>query len=144
MNSITLNASPAVLALASFSLSDGTPVTFSKITTKDRIQVRLPDSHPFSNGDPLKIFGRDGRHYKNLTDLTLLVAPSAADAPAAAPTAAAPTSAEDVYFEVMDVQFATLADAKAEAISLLDDDNDPVVIYAVTRRKVGSVGFTAS
>jgi hypothetical protein len=54
------------------SLSDGTPVEFSKITSKGNVQVRVPTSHPELGDDPLRIFRLDGTHYKDETDLTLV------------------------------------------------------------------------
>ncbi len=63
-------------------LSDGTPVTLVKVTSRGNYQVRLPDSHPFAAGQENgRIFkARSGIHYKNQTDLRLTN-----DAPAAAP-----------------------------------------------------------
>jgi len=63
-----------------FSLSDGTPVVFVEVTSKDNIQVVLPKNHPDANGDRLKIFRRDGSHYKDELDITLIATPRAASA----------------------------------------------------------------
>lgn len=112
-------------------LSDGTPVTFVKVTNKDNIQVRLPDDHPFSNGDPLKIFKRDGTHYKGLTDLTLEFGSAAVPAaPAAAPISGT--------FDVNGMFFSNLDEAKAEAMDLFRETGDTVTIY--TRQPVAKVG----
>lgn len=54
-----------------FILSDGTPVVFLGITSKDNIQVVFPKDHPETNGDRIKIFRRDGTHYKDELDVTL-------------------------------------------------------------------------
>ena len=113
-------------------LSDGTPVTFVKVTSKDNIQVRLPDSHAFSDGDPLKIFKRDGTHYKGLTDLTLV-----ATATAAAP--AAPAAAQiSGTFDVGGMFFSNLDEAKAEAMDLFLNAAATAKIY--TRQAVAKVG----
>lgn len=122
-----LNAASVALAL-----SDGTPVDFVKITSKDNIQVRVPTTHDLGD-DPLRIFRRDGTHYKNKTDLTL-VATSAA-APAAAPAPAA-----GVTYLVGDAAFASLDDAKAEAIDLFRDSGETIAIFK--QEIVGSVGFS--
>lgn len=53
-----------------FKLSDGTVVEFVKFTRRDNIQVRLPIDHHNSD-DTLRIFKRDGSHYKDEIDLTL-------------------------------------------------------------------------
>jgi hypothetical protein len=69
-------------------LSDGTPVTFVKVTSRGNFQVRLPDGHAFAEGQENgRIFSpTSGRHYKGRTDLTLTnEAPVAASAPAVGP-----------------------------------------------------------
>jgi hypothetical protein len=67
-------------------LSDGTPVTFVKTTSRGRFQVKLPDNHPFAAGqDNGRIFDpTTGAHYKRNTNLTLTNT-----APVAAATSAA-------------------------------------------------------
>ena len=105
-----------------FALSDGTPVTFVKITSKDRIQVRVPDDHPLAGQDDggadptLRIFNRDGSHFKDRTSLTLSATPKASAADPA-PTAAAQKT---VYF-VGGGEYANLDDALASA-----DDGDEI------------------
>jgi len=111
-------------------LSDGTPVTFVKVTSKDNIQVRLPDSHDFTGDDPLKIFKRDGTHYKGLTDLTLVATAAAPAAPAAAQISGT--------FDVGGMFFSNLDEAKAEAMDLFRETGDTVTIYA--RQAVAKVG----
>lgn len=69
-----------------FVLSDGTPVDFVKITSKDRIQVRLPETHDYADDD-LRIFRRDGNHYQDLMGGITL---SATAKTVAAPTAGIP------------------------------------------------------
>lgn len=130
------------IATAALTLSDGTPVTFNKVTSKGNIQVRLPDSHAFTNGDPLKIFRPDGTHYKNATDLTL-VANTAPVAVAAdpAPVAAAQTSAT---YEVDGDFFEDLDDAKQEATDIFQSTGVTTSIYVTERRLVGTVGFVAA
>lgn len=86
----TVNASNA--ADFNFALSDGTPVVFTKITTKNNIQVRLPDTHYLADDDALRIFNRDGNHFKDATDgLTLVATLKTQDTPVA-PT---PTPSND-------------------------------------------------
>lgn len=54
-----------------FSLSDGTPVSFVKITSKGNIQVR----NPADLDDDLRIFRRDGSHFRDELDVTLRATP---------------------------------------------------------------------
>lgn len=75
-----------------FKLSDGTIVDFVKITSKDNIQVRLPASHPDAAADPLRIFRRDGSHYKDNMDVTLSAVAKPVAKPADTP---APVAAND-------------------------------------------------
>ena len=88
---LTQSRPASTVALA---LSDGTPVEFNKITSKDNIQVRVPTSHDLGD-DPLRIFRRDGTHYKDdANGLTLVATAIDATATAAVPTAApAPAAA---------------------------------------------------
>lgn len=86
------NITEANAADFDFRLSDGTLVEFSKVTGKNNIQVRLPDSHPDGAIDPLRIFRRDGSHYKDDMNVTLSATPKAA---AATPTAAPVVAAND-------------------------------------------------
>ena len=131
-----------VTAQTALALSDGTSVEFVKITSKDNIQVRLPTSHPLGADDPLRIFRRDGTHYKNETDLTLLaVAPAAALAAAAASAAA--VANDNRYYEVEGATFDNFDDAKNEAIDLFRDGGNDVEIIAISRTVVGKVGFTS-
>ena len=142
-------ASAATVALA---LSDGTPVEFVKITSKDNIQVRVPTSHNELGDDPLRIFRRDGTHYNDETDLTLVAtavdaaAPATAAAiPAPATTAAAPIASanDNVTYTVDGQDFANLDDAKREALDIyLSDPTDNVEIVATFTKVVGVVGFT--
>ena len=140
-----LNAATVALAL-----SDGTPVEFSKITSKDNIQVRIPASHALGD-DPLRIFRRDGSHYKDQTELTLVATPI--DATAAAPAAATPAPAapaaapsiasnDNVTYTVAGNDFDNLEDAKQEAMDLYDGSAN-VEIVATFTKVVGVVGFTA-
>lgn len=120
-------------------LSDGTPVDFVKITSKDNIQVRVPSDHAELGSDPLRIFRRDGTHYKDATDLRLVTAavPTAAPAPAAAQISAN----DDTTYEVDGATFSSLAEAKQEAIDLFDGTYN-IDIIATTRKVVGTVGFS--
>lgn len=138
MNLNNLTASNA--ASFALALSDGTPVEFVKVTSKDNIQVRVPASHDELGDDPLRIFRRDGTHYKGATDLTL-VATAAADTPASAADTAAPSANDNVVYTVDGCDFDDLEDAKAEAIDIYDGSKN-VEIVATTRRVVGVVGFT--
>ena len=53
-------------------LSDGTPVTLVKVTSRGNFQVRVPATHPLGAEDSLRIFKpTDGSHYKGRTNLTL-------------------------------------------------------------------------
>ena len=133
----------ATLASAALALSDGTPVEGVKITSKDNIQVRVPASHPLGAADPLRIFRRDGSHYKNQTSIRLVA--TAADAPAAPAPAAAPAAAsnDNTVYEVEGSTFDNLADAKQEAIDIFKDDGSNVQIVAISRKVVGVVGFTS-
>lgn len=66
-----------------FALSDGTPVTFVKITSKNNIQVRIPEGHDLAyDQDNGRIFRRDGSHYKDEYDVTLTATPKLNAAPA--------------------------------------------------------------
>ena len=128
------NASSVALAL-----SDGTPVEFVKVTSKNNIQVRVPDDHILGD-DPLRIFRRDGTHYKDQTSLTLVASP-------AAEGSAAPISAAggDTVYEIDDVAFDNFDDARREAIDLFSEDpSRNVEIFAVTRKVVGVVGFVGA
>lgn len=146
MNLQTLTA--ALAASATLALSDGTPVEFVKITKKDNIQVRVPTSHDKLGDDPLRIFRRDGTHYKDETDLTLTVVNTDAVAPAAAtPAPATPAAAQisandNTFYTVNDQQFDNLEDAKQEAVELFRDGfADSVEIVATTRKVIGVVGI---
>lgn len=133
------NASTFALAL-----SDGTPVDFVKITSKDNIQVRVPTSHSLGAIDPLRIFDRDGHSTKNSTDLTLAAtaAPAAAQAPTPTP-AAAPVSNDNTTYTVNGNDFDNLVDAKQEAIDLFAENPlKNVEIFATTRKLVGTVGIS--
>lgn len=126
-----------VSASTPLALSDGTPVEFVKITSKDRLQVRIPADHPLGADDPLRIFGRDGRHYKGATELTLV-------ATVAAPAAPEPASNDNSTYIVGDNRFDNLDDARNEAIDLFSDDpTTNVEIIAVSRKVIGVVGFVA-
>lgn len=63
-----------------FTLDDGTVVDFVKVTSKDNIQVRLPADHDAADGDPLRIFRRDGSHYKDELLVTLSATPKSTPA----------------------------------------------------------------
>ena len=105
-------------------------------------QVRLPASHPFAEGQENgRIFRRDGSHYKDETDLTL-VATSAAGSSEAPAAAAAPASNDNTVYTVGGADFDNLEDAKAEALDLYDGENN-VEIVATTRKVIGVVGFTS-
>lgn len=155
-----LNLTAATAASVALALSDGTPVEFVKITSKDRIQVRLPASHDLAQqsdggSDPtLRIFRRDGTHFKDRTSLTLVATAadagtSAATTSAPATTAAAPAPApapvaanDDVTYTVDGQDFVNLDDAKAEAIDIFRDTGNDVEIIATTRKVIGKVGFS--
>lgn len=134
MNNLLSTLTAANAGSVSLALSDGTPVEFVKITSRDRIQVRIPSDHPFGAADDLRIFERDGRHYKDETSLTLVA--TAAEAPAAEAPAAG-----RVYL-VAGNEFANLDDAKDEAIDLFIDTREQVEIVAITRTVVGTVGIS--
>lgn len=145
---ITLTAANA--DLVDLALSDGTPVEFVKITSKDRIQVRLPDTHALTQQDDggsdptLRIFRRDGTHFKNRTELTLILTPKAVelDTPAPVEAPAIPTATGSTY-EVAGNTFATLADAQAEALDLFREDmSRNLDIIEIRRKKVATVGIT--
>ncbi len=69
-----------------------TPVEFVEITSRDNIQVRVPDDHWIGQDDPLRIFRRDGTHYKDeLSDFVLVNKEEPADGAEAAPADAADT-----------------------------------------------------
>lgn len=141
-NLTAVSASTVALAL-----SDGTPVEFVKVTSKDNIQVRVPTSHDELGDDPLRIFRRDGTHYKDETDLTLIATAVDATVTAAAPTAAPATAAvasnDNVVYRVGDNDFSSLDEAKDEARELyLDDPSTNVEIVAVTTKVVGVFGFS--
>jgi hypothetical protein len=147
LRTLTL-ANAASIALA---LSDGTPVEFVKVTSKDNIQVRVPTSHPLGSADPLRIFRRDGSHYKDQTSLTLTVANDAtASAPAAVAandgdTAAAPSAplTGSATYTVGGNAFSSLSDAKLEAIDIFRDTGQDVDIIETVTRTVGRVGFVS-
>ena len=63
-----------------FTLDDGTVVDFVKVTSKNNIQVRLPADHDAADGDPLRIFRRDGSHYKDEILVTLKATPKSTPA----------------------------------------------------------------
>jgi hypothetical protein len=140
LRNLTL-ASAASVALA---LSDGTPVELVKVTSKDRLQVRIPTSHPLGAADPLRIFDRNGNHYKNQTDLKLVATPVDAAATTSAPAApaAAQISANDnTVYSVGGNDFDTLEAATDEAIDIFADTRETVEIVATIRKVVGSVGI---
>lgn len=97
----TLTAASA--ASVALSLSDGTPVEFVKITRKDNIQVRVPSTHFLGNEDQLRIFRRDGSHYKDETELTLVATPRA--------SASVDTETGPFYVEGLTTAFSTKAAA---------------------------------
>jgi len=130
-------------ASTALALSDGTPVEFVKITSKDNIQVRVPSTHDLGAADELRIFRRDGSHYKNETDLKLVVAAPAPAAAAPTPTAPAAGANDNVTYVVEGNSFGTFDEAKAEAIDLFQDYGNDVEIMAVTTKVIGRVGFTA-
>lgn len=136
---ITTIANPANTTLA---LSDGTAVEFVKITSKDNIQVRVPSTHPTLGSDPLRIFRRDGSHYKNATDLKLIEAPLTPKADPV-PAKAAPS---DATFFVGDntIGFATLDEAITEASTVFASTGAVVSIEKVERTLVGRFGFVAA
>lgn len=103
-----------------FALSDGTPVTFTKITSKNNIQVRIPDDHADADGDPLKIFRRDGSHYKDELDVTLSATPKASEAST-----------------ITEVDFTPATDDMSGKLVVIDD-----VVYSLT--KVGDLLLEAA
>lgn len=119
------------------SLSDGTPVIFTKITSKGNIQVRVPNDHDLANTDDggadpsLRIFKPDGTHFKGRTDLTLINV--AGEAPA-------PVAANDATYVVNGIDFSNYGDARDEAIDLFRDGTDSVTIYKLV--PVAVVGVT--
>jgi len=149
------NTAPAVAASAPTSrgdidvnaplvLSDGTPVTFVKRTPKGRIQVKLPDGHPFAVGqDNGRIFFREsGKHFKGRTDLVLS---NAADSTAAPTAAAAPTSNFGIVNasgSVLGDGYPSFDDAARAAVTMLADGNTTLDIVEITTAKVGSVGVS--
>lgn len=112
---------------APLQLSDGTPVTFVKVTSKGNIQVRVPAGHPLAS-DPLRIFRTDGSHYKDQLNVYLVNAP-AGTAPASNDT-----------FLVGDAQFYSFDDAQNEALDWFRADGDNVTIYKLV--PVATVGVT--
>jgi len=147
------NTAPAVAAPASrgdidvtkpLVLSDGTPVEFVKWTAKRRIQVKLPDGHPFAVGqDNGRIFFREsGKHFKGRTDLVLS---NAADSTVAPTAAAAPTSNFGIVNasgSVLGDGYPSFDDAARAAVTMLADGNTTLDIVEITTAKVGSVGVS--
>ncbi len=129
-------------------LSDGTPVTFVKWTAKRRIQVKLPDGHPYAVGQENgRIFFREsGKHFKGRTDLVL-----SNDAPATASAsvaAAAPASSDN--FGIVTATGSMLGDgydsfdSAVRAATGMLADNSPLDIVKITTTKVGTVGVTVT
>lgn len=76
-----------------FTASDGTKLTFSKITSKDNIQVKFPEDHDLADGQGNGlIFRRDGSHYKDNYDVTVSATRKVAPAPAPTPLPTAGTA----------------------------------------------------
>lgn len=126
-------------------LSDGTPVQFVKWTAKRRIQVKLPDGHPFAVGQENgRIFFREsGRHFKARTDLVLS---NAVDS-TVAPTADAPASTSNFGIvnaggAMLGDGYPTFDDAARAAVTMLADGNTTLDIVEITTAKVGSVGVS--
>lgn len=128
-------------------LSDGTPVTFVKWTPKRRIQVRLPDGHPFAEGqDNGRIFFREsGKHFKGRTDLVLSNAVDSDVAPTAAPA-----TASTANFGVVTASGSMLGDgydsfdSAVRAATTMLADNSPLDIVEIKTVKVGTVGVTVT
>lgn len=126
-------------------LNDGTPVTFSKITRRGRIQVRLPDSHPAAAGQEngWLFEARDGSRYKGRDpQLTLTNTPSASAAPATA--AVDTTYAIAVNGSVLSDGFTDYAAAEADAIGNLSSDVRSVQILKVVTSVAGMVGIAVT
>lgn len=126
-------------------LSDGTPVTFVKWTKKRRIQVKLPDNHPFGVGQENgRIFFREsGKHYKGLIDLVL-----SNGTPDAATADAAPASTSN--FGIVTVTGSMLGDgyddfdSAVRAATGMLADNNPLTIVEIVFKPVGTVGVTVT
>lgn len=155
MNDLLRTLTLANAASVALALSDGTPVTLVKVTSKDNLQVRVPETHDLGAEDPLRIFDREGFSTKGSTLLTLVATPAdaavaapAAAAPAPAASAAAPAPAvasnDNVTYTVagIDGTYDSLDDAKADAIDLFVDTGNDVEIVATVTKVVGRVGFT--
>lgn len=146
---LTLTNTPkAVNASQPLFLSDGTPVTFVKTTSKRNIQVRVPSSNPLGAADPLRIFKpSDGQHYKNATNGIFLT--NTGSAAAAAPAVAAAAS-DDVTYSVTvggrTTTRKTFEGAESVALSLLSASVRSVEIVEsrATKRVVGTVGVNTT
>ena len=131
-------------------LSDGTPVLFVKWTKKRRIQVLLPEGHPFAVGQENgRIFFREsGKHFKSLTDLTLSNAANA-DATASTLSVAADAPATGNFGIVtasgsmLGDGYPTFDDAVRAATTMLAD-NSPLSIVQIVTNVVGTVGVTVT
>jgi len=131
-------------------LSDGTPVTFVKRTKKGRIQVRLPDSHPFAAGQENgRIFFRNsGKHFKGHTDLVL--SNGAADSASTSTLAATPVATSGSNFGIVTDTGSMLGDGyasfddAARAATTMLGDNSPLSIVEITTKVVGSVSATVT
>jgi len=129
-------------------LSDGTPVEFVKWTAKRRIQVKLPEGHPYAVGQENgRIFFREsGKHFKGRTDLVLSNGTPAATTADTATTAAAPTS----NFGIVTDSGSMLGDgydsfdSAARAATGMLSDNSPLSIVEITTTVVGTVGVTVT
>lgn len=137
------NTSRAVNRSRPMFLSDGTPVSFVKVTSKGNIQVRVPTSHPLGAADPLRIFvPSTGAHYKGRADGLFLTN--------VAPAQAAAASGDSVTYSVTvggrTVTRKTYEGAESYAISMLSPSLRSINIDAVrtTKSVAGTVSLNAA
>lgn len=133
-------------------LTDGTPVTLSKVTRRGRIQVKLPDSHPAAAGQEngWLFEAATGARYKGRNPALVLTntAPVAGSVDAAA--VVSPVEATNATFSlsvgdsIVDEGFDTFEAAEDAAFALLDRDTRSVSILKVATTVVGVVGLTTT
>jgi len=124
-------------------LSDGTAVTFVKITRRGNIQVRLPDNHPNAAGQEngLLFASATGTRYKDRDPKDLFLT-NTAPAVGAAPVATATDYATSVNGTITEDGFTSYDAAQASAIGQLSGDVTSVQIVAVETKVVGVVGLS--
>jgi hypothetical protein len=130
-------------------LSDGTPATFVKITSKGNIQVRLPGYTVLGASDPLRIFKPSGEHYKlrsapRLVNADATVATTATAVRAMAPAPAVAPRPGTYTLSGIGGTYRSVTEAEAAAYGYLRPTRTSVQIKDNTSgRVVRTIGVTA-